>query len=110
MRRFRAKRFAPSETNASAQKFLFENSSAFVGRWFDNTNRGARMKDLVSYEDFPTMGLKLRPHWIRMCVRMGEFPKPVKGAGIDGAKQCGRGSRFYWSKADVEKFIAARKP
>ncbi len=68
------------------------------------------MKELVTYEDFPSMGLKLRPHWIRMCVRLGEFPKPVKGAGINGAKHRGRRSKFHWSRSDVEKFIAARKP
>lgn len=68
------------------------------------------MKDLVTYEDFASMGLKLRPHWIRMCVRLGEFPKPIKGAGIDGAQKVGSGAKFYWRRADVEKFIATRKP
>lgn len=68
------------------------------------------MKDLVTYEDFPSMGLKVRPHWIRMCVRLGAFPKPIKGAGIDGAKKAGSRAKFFWRRADVETYIETKKP
>jgi predicted DNA-binding transcriptional regulator AlpA len=67
------------------------------------------MKDIVTYEDFPSRGIDMTPTHIRVRVRHGTFPKPVKGGGINGAKATGKNSRFYWSRKDVEKWAGTRK-
>lgn len=62
-------------------------------------------KDLVTYEDFPSMGLKLNPHWIRQRMRYGHFPMAIQGGRIDGNK-----SRYFWKRTDVENYIKTRTP
>lgn len=62
------------------------------------------MNDLVTYEDFPEMGLTLGPPWVRQRMRYGKFPKAVKGGRIDGNK-----SRYFWVRKDVQDFIDSRK-
>lgn len=69
----------------------------------------AMKQQFVTYEDFPMMGLNLHPVWIRKMARLGKFPKPIKGSGIDGAKATGKAARFHWRKADVENYVAVRK-
>ncbi len=44
---------------------------------------GAIMKnDLVSYNDFVSMGLTLGPHFVKQRMRYGTFPKAIKGGRV----------------------------
>lgn len=66
------------------------------------------MKQLLTYHELEAMGVTFIPHHIRTLVRKGQFPKAVKGGGIDGVKRTGKNAKFYWSKADVEKYVASK--
>ena len=68
------------------------------------------MPPMVSYEHFTSMGLYLHPVYIRILVRKGLFPKPVKGGGINTVLRTGRNAKFFWSKADVENYIKTKTP
>jgi hypothetical protein len=67
-------------------------------------------QQVVTYEDFKSMGLSVSPYWIRKMAREGRFPKPIKGSGIDGTRTSGKGAKFYWRKADVENYIKNKNP
>ena len=60
--------------------------------------------DLVSYEDFPLMGLHSSPHYLRLRMRYGRFPKARKGGCIDGHR-----SRYFWSRSDIEFWLNSQK-
>lgn len=67
------------------------------------------MPSLVTYDDFPSMGFDYHPQYIRRLVRVGKFPKPIKGAGCPDGKRRGVNAKFHWRRKDVEDYLA-KKP
>lgn len=57
----------------------------------------------IGYKELAQMGVALKPPTIRRRVRMGTFPKPVRG---------GRGGegRFEWDKAEVMAWLKGKPP
>lgn len=66
------------------------------------------MATMVSYHDFASMGLNIGHRYVRVLVRTGRFPKPIKGRGIDVTANGGHHTKFYWRKSDIQNYIASR--
>lgn len=57
---------------------------------------------LVSYDDLKAMGIDYPPRYLRFKVRIGQFPRPVKGGRARNE------GPFHWRRSDVLKWIESK--
>lgn len=57
---------------------------------------------LISYQELKEMGIVYSPKYIRLKVRRGQFPKPVKGS------RSRKEGPFQWRYSDVLKWIESK--
>lgn len=57
---------------------------------------------LISYSDIAKLGIDYTPQYLRVKVRRGEFPKPVKGGRARNE------GPFQWRDSDVRKWMESK--
>ena len=57
---------------------------------------------LISYRELKEMGITHHPKYIRLKVKRGQFPKPVKGGRARNE------GPFQWRDSDVRKWIESK--